>query len=529
MSMGMDELDDKARILVVDDTKFNVVLLIDILKKAGYKHIDSVYSAHEGLKVLGISTKGRVNSTKDKHFDIIVTDLIMPEMDGLDFCRHIRKHKIFDNVPIIMITASNSMEDLAAAFKAGVMDYIQKPFKFTEVLTRIQSALRLKKALDEQMQKEQELKLSLNSYRIQVAAVDASPNGVAVITQDKNIVFFNEAFVRMMGLQRENLNNRSILDLPINYYCLEDIVFYIKNYENLVDFDKDCTIYNSKGREKIIASLKIRPVMNVSGKIYRFVLVFNDITEKENFKRKVFADLRIAESLQQKLLPQPILTERVIIKGIYLPETFLGGDLYYWNQIDENRFGIILIDVMGHGTATSLICMYLRALLPSMILNNPGVEYVISALNDYMTDFNQAARNEIDYYCTAIYVIINTLENSIEYVNAGHPDGLLIHQDGKRFKLNEGCPPLGLGIPFEIRKGVYHYTTQNVIFLMTDGVLETYAKNNVHLNEEVNGFLADEWNQMTDIYLADRIKEQVARLDRQDDISIISIKIVERN
>jgi sigma-B regulation protein RsbU (phosphoserine phosphatase) len=403
----------------------------------------------------------------------------MPGMDGIDFCRHIREHKIFDNVPIIMITASNSLEDLAEAFKAGVMDYIQKPFKFTEVLTRIQSALRLKRALDERVRKERELKLLLNSHRIQVTAVEASPNGVAVITQDNNIVWVNNAFIRMTGFQREDINNKSILDLPINQYCLEDIVFYIKNHEKLVGFNKDCTIYNSKGRAKVITSLKISPVKDVSGTIFRFVLVFNDITEKESFRMRVFNDLRIAESLQQKLLPLPIFTERIIIKGIYLPETFLGGDLYYWCRIDENRYGIILIDVMGHGTATSLICMYLRSLLPNMILNNPGAELVISALNEHMVDFNQAAMNDMDYYCTAIYVMINTLENSLEYVNAGHPKGLLVHQDGRISNLDEGCPLLGIGYPFEIRKGVYHYSALNILFLLTDGVLETYAKNNL--------------------------------------------------
>jgi len=61
---------------------------------------------------------------------------------------------------------------------------------------------------------------------------------------------------------------------------------------------------------------------------------------------------------------------------------------------------------------------------------------------------------------------------------------------------------------------------------MTDGVLETYAKNNLNLKEEISDFLADEWNQQEDTFVVERIKEQVAPLERQDDISIISIKIM---
>lgn len=68
-----------------------------------------------------------------------------------------------------------------------------------------------------------------------------------------------------------------------------------------------------------------------------------------------------------------------------------------------------------------------------------------------------------------------------------------------------------------------------MLLLMTDGVLETYAKNKLNFMEEVSRCLDDEWKQREDTFVADRIKEQVTHFDRQDDISVISIKLRERN
>ena len=111
-------------ILIVDDTASQRLLLTSVLKSAGYTGVLTASSAEAALERLGLSN-GEEPQSSD--VDLILMDISMPDMDGIEACRRIKAVGVLQDVPIIMVTASTEVKDLEAAFTAGAMDYITKP------------------------------------------------------------------------------------------------------------------------------------------------------------------------------------------------------------------------------------------------------------------------------------------------------------------------------------------------------------------------------------------------------------------
>lgn len=118
-----------AKILVVDDDKKTVDLIKLYLEKDGYQ----VLTAYDGLQALELA--------RQKRPDLIVLDLMLPQVDGLDICRTLRVRGE-SKVPIIMLTARTTEEDKLLGLDLGADDYVTKPFSPRELLARVRAVLR---------------------------------------------------------------------------------------------------------------------------------------------------------------------------------------------------------------------------------------------------------------------------------------------------------------------------------------------------------------------------------------------------
>lgn len=127
----------KEKIFVIDDNRLNVRLLTDILEDENF----IVYSADNGLPVLDMARK--------LHPDVILLDIMMPNIDGFEVCKLLKNDPEVKDIPIIMVTAKTEGTDIKQALEFGAFDYIKKPVDEIEVIARVQSALRYKKNHDE--------------------------------------------------------------------------------------------------------------------------------------------------------------------------------------------------------------------------------------------------------------------------------------------------------------------------------------------------------------------------------------------
>lgn len=130
------------RILVVDDLPENVFMLQDRLENEGYE----IVTAYDGKT--GIAKA--VSDTPD----LILLDVMMPEMNGIEVCKALKQDPVTADIPIIMVTAKSGAEDAKEGLEAGAFDYIKKPFEKIEMLARIGSALKLADAHKQMLEAE---------------------------------------------------------------------------------------------------------------------------------------------------------------------------------------------------------------------------------------------------------------------------------------------------------------------------------------------------------------------------------------
>jgi sigma-B regulation protein RsbU (phosphoserine phosphatase) len=332
-------------IVIVDDNKTNLMIIEKILQKAGYDCLVSLSSARELYQYLQLdgSNPGeafKVSVSAEVPVDLILMDLMMPEIDGLEACRTVLAHERYEDLPIIIVTAMGDSYKMAEAMDAGALDYVMKPINKVELLARIRSVLRLK-------------------------------------------------------------------------------------------HEKDL--------------------------------------RKERDKR-IQHELDLAKQVQLSMLSDPIKKEDVTISAVYKPSFELAGDLYAWYQISPSRYGVILLDMMGHGISSSLVCMYIYSALKDTITGMCDPEVVMKELNRRMNQLQMPDSLE-SYYFTAIYFVLDTVEQTIEYVNAGHPSGIAI-VDGEVKLMKNGCVPLGFFEEIDATKGVIPFQDSARILLFTDGLSE---------------------------------------------------------
>lgn len=145
-------------IFVVDDSPQERALLIDMLSSEGAFEVDQARSGKEALDLL---EAGRLP-------DLIILDIMMPVMNGLELCRRLRGDPRFASLPILFLTARGRSEDVVEGLDAGGDDYVVKPFKPAELLARVRALLRRTHRDEDQsaILEVRDLKLDTDTYQV---------------------------------------------------------------------------------------------------------------------------------------------------------------------------------------------------------------------------------------------------------------------------------------------------------------------------------------------------------------------------
>lgn len=124
------------KILIVDDIPINIQMAMNILKDEGYK----MYYAKSGEMALKL--------IDENDFDLILLDIMMPEMNGFEVCLKLKSNDKTKNIPIIFLSGKDSSTDIGKAYEVGGIDYVVKPFITIELITKVKSYTRLKQLED---------------------------------------------------------------------------------------------------------------------------------------------------------------------------------------------------------------------------------------------------------------------------------------------------------------------------------------------------------------------------------------------
>lgn len=120
------------KILIVDDVPKNIQMAMNILKNQGYK----IFYAKSGEMAISL--------TKEHDFSVILLDIMMPVLNGFETCKRLKEDKKTKDVPIIFLSGKDSSSDIEQAYEVGGIDYVVKPFISIELITKVNTYVRLK-------------------------------------------------------------------------------------------------------------------------------------------------------------------------------------------------------------------------------------------------------------------------------------------------------------------------------------------------------------------------------------------------
>ena len=197
-----------ARILVVDDEPVNLQVVVNHLHNEGF----SVQFALSGSQALPL--------LESDPPDLVLLDIMMPQMTGYEVCRHLRRTYSISQMPVIMLSAKNRITDIVEGFAAGANDYLTKPFVKDELLARVDTQLklrqayrtlaenvRLKKELASRQQTEQALRLTQRRLSQLLDTVD---DMVISINECREVSFCNQPAASLFDSEIDDLLGRSI-------------------------------------------------------------------------------------------------------------------------------------------------------------------------------------------------------------------------------------------------------------------------------------------------------------------------------
>ncbi len=195
------------KILVVDDSELQRLTMEATLKKGGYEDIILADSASDALSILSARTD----------IDLILLDVVMPDINGIEACRLIKNYPHLKDIPIIIVTAKDDRESLEEAFSAGATDYLVKPPDEIEMKARIRAALSLKTEMDRRKARERDL-LELTQ---KLAGANQMLRRLSVIDPLTNIAnrrYFDDVLDQEWKRARREKNNLSHIMIDIDFF-----------------------------------------------------------------------------------------------------------------------------------------------------------------------------------------------------------------------------------------------------------------------------------------------------------------------
>jgi sigma-B regulation protein RsbU (phosphoserine phosphatase) len=185
-------------------------------------------------------------------------------------------------------------------------------------------------------------------------------------------------------------------------------------------------------------------------------------------KRRLDSDLALARSVMADLLPHnaPSLAG-FDVAGAHRASLAVGGDYYEFIPLPEDRWGVVIADVVGKGIAAALLVAAIRASIASLVGHELAVRAIMRRANRFFHESVEEGR-----YVTLFYMVLDVPARSLLYVNAGHVPPVLVRATGEVELLEEGGVPLGLFQAPRYFEGHATLGAGDVVGLYTDGIVE---------------------------------------------------------
>ncbi len=393
---------DRGNILVVDDTPANVRLLTDALVKHGYE----ICSAMSGERALEI--------VQDFVPDLILLDVMMPEMDGYTVCQRLKERPETHDIPVMFLSAIDNPSDKVRAFQVGGIDYITKPFHLDEVIARVSQQIdrrSLQKRLEQQnfrLHAEiQNYKQLEQRYR---SIFDNAIDGMFQSTPEGQFITANASLARMYGYVSVEELCTSIGDIAEQLYVhpdrRQDFMLAVQRDGEVSDFEAQ--VYCKNGTTLWISET-VRSVKDAQNNLIFYEGTVKDITDrKRNTEILRLRSQELEETLvqlrhsQTKLLQQEKMSSLgQLVAGmaheINNPVSFISGNLVYAEQYFEDLVRAFHEAGLETGEDIEFVLKDLPVLLKSIRTGADRIRLIVQALKNF-SRLDEAEEKQVDIH-----------------------------------------------------------------------------------------------------------------------------------
>jgi PAS domain S-box-containing protein len=331
----------KRTILVVDDTPDDIVILDQILREE--YHVKVATNGESALEI----------ARSDPPPDLILLDIMMPDMDGFEVCRQLKGDSKGASIPVIFLTAKVMVTDEKQGFETGAVDYIRKPVDPDIVRARVKAQLE---------QKELSIRISEIRYR---RLFEAATDGIMIVdTQTGGIIDVNPALVTLMGMSREAFLGKRVEDLEFLVTILEQRKNLHERQKTTYVRYKDLPLKTYDGRWIYVEYISAVYLVDHREQMQINIREITDLVEAE--KQRDHLSERLTHYLSTSptityymTLDQGRLKWRWVSENIrsilgYTPEEAVAPDWWFMNIDSSDRTGVleVITDIVRQETAS---------------------------------------------------------------------------------------------------------------------------------------------------------------------------------
>jgi signal transduction histidine kinase/DNA-binding response OmpR family regulator len=452
-----------------------------------------------------------LNGVRRYRPDLVVTDVMMPTMDGFELVAAIRDAPGLASTPVLILSARAGADAAGDGYATGADDYLTKPFTSQELVNRVRAHLNAvvrhradREYADEQMRREAafaEITSALTAAEstesalvamLTSPAVSLGATAVAIGVLDPFERHVTVDYAGDIGAELRDRYHRMARDAPV------PLAEVTRTGQSMVISDGRLLEprFDRVMRDAAphIRAAVIHPLRDSASTIIGVMaLLWPEPRSFDQTELSLIGDLasvtglamariraaerehRIATDFQDHLLDLDQSSTAVVVSAVYQPAAEamrVGGDWYLVTPLDETRVGLCVGDVVGHGLAAATVMGKLRAAVAATAMSSGAPSDILATVQRYAATVPGARGT------TLTYATLDTAAGTIDHVCAGHPYPLLVAPDGTtRFLFGGRVPPLAAvsGSPSGPSETA-DVPVGSLLILYTDGLIERYGE-----------------------------------------------------
>lgn len=428
--------------------------------------------------------------------DIVIVDQVYYSEYGLDELYDKTKYIIY------LIDKENyNIEFVRELYENHVFDIFHSSFIPEEIERKLWGLIKL---LGEE-----------NTDQILDIILDSIEDSIAITDDEGILEYVNKGFLETTGYDLEEVIGK-------NPRVLKSDGHTAGFYKDLWDTITQGEIWHgdfinvAKSGKLIYEEASIYPI-ELSNR--KYLKIAHNITKKKFLENKVKLSMTLAKNVLGTSAPVNYQDSHIKFQYFVKYMNELGGDFIWFNRIGKAKYFIALVDVTGHDLSSTLILMTIINFIKEY-KNLEPLAKLAEQINKYLNDFNE--KSDIVKLISGIFCVVDLKKSQVQYINAGHPSGLIFEKETSRLiELKRNTLLLGIreALPFEA--SILPINSKSDLILYSDGLLEYYLEDYTEISSKAyrEMFYEEKRLKFSDIH-----KELMSKDHIKDDLSLAHLR-----